>query len=105
MSTSEQAEAILRAADLSRVSAGQVAALLRMSGTTLRRKLREEGTSYSALLESERKRRCALLLKERGRRCYGKIVAAELGYVELNSFYRAFKAWHGTGFTEARVGL
>lgn len=103
MNTSERVEAMLRAADLSRVSAAQVAGALRMSGTTLRRKLRDEGTNYSRLLEAERKRRCGLLLEERGRRCYGKIVAAEIG-MELNSFYRAFKAWHGTGFTEARIG-
>ena len=105
MTTREQAEAILMVAYLSTMNLGRMAEALNVSTAQLRRRLLAEGTNYTALLEAERRRRCDQLLQEHGRRCYGKIVAAELGYVELNSFYRAFKAWHGTGFTGARIGF
>ena len=103
MTTAETLATILRDADLSRVRAYIIADHMGISETTFRRQLQSEGTTYTLLLEAERKRRCSELMAEKGRRAYGKVVAAEVGYKECNSLYRAYKRWHGLCFQDARM--
>ncbi len=99
--TTDKVMQILLAADLSRVRADDVAARLGMSGTTLRRRLRDEYTHYQYLLDRARQYRCEQLLRERW--LPGKCVADELGYLEVNSFYRAFRRWTGANYSAYKV--
>ena len=98
--TTERVLQLLLACDLSRVRAESVAEDLGVSCTTLRRRLREDHTSYQFLLDRARQFRCEAQLKERW--LPGKCLADELGYLEINSFYRAFKRWTGLNYSEYR---
>lgn len=89
---------ILLNGDLSRLRAESVAEQLGVSGTTLRRRLRDENTHYQYLLDRARLFRCEQLLSERW--LPGKCLAEELGYLEVNSFYRAFRRWTGRCYSE-----
>ncbi|QFU77726.1 AraC family transcriptional regulator [Halioglobus maricola] len=84
--------------NLARVRADSVAEALGMSGTTLRRRLRQDQTNYQFLLDRVRQYRCERSLRERWRP--GKCLADELGYLEVNSFYRAFQRWTGLTYSE-----
>lgn len=99
-STTERVLRLLLTCDLSRVRAESVAEDLGVSCTTLRRRLREDHTSYQFLLDRARQFRCESRLKERW--LPGKCLADELGYLEINSFYRAFKRWTGLNYSEYR---
>lgn len=99
--TSDRVMQILLGADLSRLRADDVASELGISGTTLRRRLREDHTHYQYLLDRARQYRCEQLLREVW--LPGKCVADELGYLEVNSFYRAFRRWTGTNYSAYKV--
>jgi AraC family transcriptional regulator, mar-sox-rob regulon activator len=89
---------ILLAAPVTGLSAGQLARQLHMSESTLRRRLREEKTSYRQLLEEVRRYRCDQALDNP--RIGGKVLAAQLGFQQTNSFYRAFTRWTGIPWRE-----
>lgn len=95
--TTDRVLQILLNGDLARLRADSVAETLGMSGTTLRRRLRADHTCYQFLLDRARQYRCERLLKERWRP--GKCLADELGYLEVNSFYRAFRRWTGLTYS------
>lgn len=96
--TTDQVLRILLRGDLSRLRADAVAETLGISGTTLRRRLRADHTSYQFLLDRARQYRCERRLREQW--VPGKCLADELGYNEVNSFYRAFRRWTGLGFND-----
>lgn len=102
--TTDRVLRIMLDGDLTRVRAEKIADTLGISCTTLRRRLRDDHTSYQFLLDRARQYRCEALL--RGRWLPGRYLAEELGYLEVNSFYRAFRRWTGLNYSaykEARV--
>lgn len=96
--TTDRVLGILLDGDLSRLRADTVAESLGISATTLRRRLRSDHTSYQFLLDRARQYRCESLLHERW--LPGKCMADELGYLEINSFYRAFRRWTQISYSE-----
>jgi AraC-like DNA-binding protein len=99
--TTERVLAILLEGDLYRLRAESVAESLGISCTTLRRRLRNDHTSYQFLLDRARQFRCEARLRERW--LPGKCMADELGYMEVNSFYRAFRRWTGISYSAYRA--
>jgi AraC-like DNA-binding protein len=99
--TTDRVLQILLHGDLSRLRADTVAAELGVSCTTLRRRLRADHTTYQFLLDRARQYRCEQQL----RRVWlpGKCLAMELGYLEVNSFYRAFRRWTGMSYSEYKL--
>jgi len=95
--TTDRVLRILLEADLARVRAESVAESLGISCTTLRRRLRNDHTSYQFLLDRARQHRCESRLRQRW--LPGKCLAEELGYLEINSFYRAFRRWTGLSYS------
>lgn len=89
---------ILLASSLADLSAHDVAMRLSMSESTLRRRLRAEHTSYRLLLDEVRRFRCDKALSNP--RVGGKLLAAQLGFQQTNSFYRAFSKWIGIPWRE-----
>ncbi len=98
--TTDRVLRILIDGDLSRLRAESVAETLGISCTTLRRRLRNDHTSYQFLLDRVRQYRCESRLRERW--LPGKCLADELGYLEVNSFYRAFRRWTGLSYSDYR---
>ena len=98
--TTDRVLRMLLEGDLSRMRAESVAEALGISCTTLRRRLRNDHTSYQYLLDRARQYRCEARLKERW--LPGKCLADELGYLEVNSFYRAFRRWTGISYSAYR---
>ena len=72
-----------------------------MSTTTLRRRLRADHTCYQFLLDRARQYRCEQKLRKVW--LPGKCLADELGYLEVNSFYRAFRRWTGLSYSEYKL--
>ena len=70
-----------------------IAAQLGMSERTLQRRLREEGTTYQATLDSTRRYLARDLL--RNTQLPLADVAAQLGFSEQSTFFRAFRRWEG----------
>ena len=101
--TTDRVLQILLEGDLYRLRADTVASELGMSGTTLRRRLRADHTSYQFLLDRARQYRCEQQLQEVWRP--GKCMADELGYLEVNSFYRAFRRWTGITYSEYKLRM
>ena len=102
--TTDRVLRIMLDGDLTRVRAEKIADTLGISCTTLRRRLRDDHTSYQFLLDRARQYRCEALLRERW--LPGRYLAEELGYLEVNSFYRAFRRWTGLNYSaykEART--
>jgi len=99
--TTDRVLDILLTGDLARVRADSVASELGMSGTTLRRRLRADHTNYQFLLDRARQYRCEQVIKEIWKP--GKCLADELGYLEVNSFYRAFRRWTGKSYSDYRL--
>jgi AraC-like DNA-binding protein len=99
--TTDRVLGILLDGDLSRLRAESVAESLGISCTTLRRRLRQDHTSYQFLLDRARQFRCEAQLRERW--LPGKCLADELGYLEVNSFYRAFRRWTGQSYSEYKL--
>ena len=95
--TTDRVLRIMLDGDLTRVRAEKIADTLGISGTTLRRRLRDDHTSYQFLLDRARQYRCEALLRERW--LPGRYLAEELGYLEVNSFYRAFRRWTGLNYS------
>lgn len=94
----------LSSADLKRVRAPGIAESLGMSDSTFRRRMRAEGLSFSVMLEDYKKQK-ALRMLEDDPGIGGKQMFEELGYNELNSFYRAFFGWTGLNFREYKRRL
>ena len=92
----ERLLALLWRAELIKISRARAADALFVSETTLGRRLREDGLSFGVLLDRVRFHRCQELLAKGW--CRGPAVARELGFREVNSFYRAFRAWTGAGY-------
>lgn len=92
---------LLLRGDLSRLRSEEVADHLHVSPTTLRRRLRADRTNYQHILDHVRQHRCAELLDKRW--LPGKSVAWELGYAEVNSFYRAFRRWTGQNYSDLKA--
>ena len=101
--TRERVLHILLNGDLARLRADSVAETLGMSSTTLRRRLRADQTCYQFLLDRARQYRCERCLLERW--LPGKCLADELGYLEVNSFYRAFRRWKGMSYSDYKLVL
>ena len=99
--TTDRVLQILLRGDLARLRADTVAEQLGISGTTLRRRLRADHTCYQFLLDRARQYRCEQQL----RRVWlpGKCLADQLGYLEVNSFYRAFRRWTGLSYSEYKL--
>jgi len=91
---------LLLTGDLLRLRSEEVADTLHISPTTLRRRLRADGTHYQSILDHIRRHRCTLQLEKRW--LPGKCVAWELGYAEVNSFYRAFRRWTGHNYSDLK---
>ena len=94
---------LLLLADLDQIHATDIAARLYVSPSTLRRRLRRERTSYQELLDQVRRHRCKKVLARRW--LPGKAIAAELGFSQANSFYRAFGKWTGMTYTQYKRRL
>ncbi|MGH3340491.1 MAG: helix-turn-helix domain-containing protein, partial [Propionibacteriaceae bacterium] len=75
-------------------SIGAVTTQLATSARTLQRQLSQEGTSFQAVLADTRENLARHYLAGAGLRT--SEIAFLLGFVDTNSFYRAFKAWTGT---------
>tara|TARA_B100001540_G_scaffold316139_1_gene345212 strand:- start:3818 stop:4213 length:396 start_codon:yes stop_codon:yes gene_type:complete len=99
--TTDKVLQILMGGDLSRLRADSVAESLGMSGTTLRRRLRADHTCYQFLLDRARQYRCERILRNMW--LPGKCLADELGYLEVNSFYRAFRRWTGLSYSQYKA--
>ena len=99
--TTDRVLQILLQGDLARLRAESVAEELGMSGTTLRRRLRADHTCYQFLLDRARQYRCEKKLKQAW--LPGKCLADELGYLEVNSFNRAFRRWTGLTYSEYKL--
>ena len=96
--TTDRVLKILLTSDLSRLRADSVAESLGISPTTLRRRLRADHTHYQFLLDRARQYRCEQQLRSDW--LPGKCLADQLGYLEVNSFYRAFRRWTGLNYSE-----
>ena len=96
--TTDRVLKILLNSDLSRLRADSVAESLGISPTTLRRRLRADHTHYQFLLDRARQYRCEQQLRNDW--LPGKCLADQLGYLEVNSFYRAFRRWTGLNYSE-----
>jgi len=99
--TTDRVLNILLRGDLSRIRADTVAQQLGISGTTMRRRLKEDHTTYQFLLDRTRQFRCEQLIRETW--LPGKCVADRLGYLEVNSFYRAFRRWTGLSYSQYKA--
>ena len=99
--TTDRVLQILLGGNLARLRADSVAESLGMSSTTLRRRLRADHTCYQFLLDRARQYRCEQVLRSAWRP--GKCLADELGYLEVNSFYRAFRRWTGLSYSEYKA--
>jgi AraC-like DNA-binding protein len=86
--------------DLLRLRSEEIADTLHISPTTLRRRLRADGTNYQSILDHVRRKRYTVMLEKRW--LPGKCVAWELGYAEVNSFYRAFRRWTGHNYSDLK---
>ena len=80
----------------------RVARRLATSTRTLQRRLGEAGTTFQALVDEVRRAAAVRLLRDRERTILA--VAFELGYADLQGFYRAFKRWTGQTPAEWRRG-
>ena len=92
---------LLLSSDLSRLRSDTVADMLGISPTTLRRRLRSDQLTYQELLDMARQYRCEKQLNQAW--VPGKTLAWDLGYAEVNSFYRAFKRWTGYNYSDVKL--
>ncbi|MBE9537746.1 MAG: helix-turn-helix transcriptional regulator [Proteobacteria bacterium] len=99
--TTDKVLKILLGGDLSRLRADTVAQSLGISGTTMRRRLKADHTTYQFLLDRTRQYRCERIIRQTW--MPGKCMADKLGYLEVNSFYRAFKRWTGLGYSQYKT--
>ncbi|MFV0477854.1 MAG: helix-turn-helix domain-containing protein [Parahaliea sp.] len=99
--TTDRVMQILLDGDLARLRSESVARSLGMSSTTLRRRLRHDNTNYQFLLDRVRQYRCEQMLLDVW--LPGKCMADALGYLEVNSFYRAFRRWTGISYSDYKL--
>jgi AraC-like DNA-binding protein len=92
---------LLITGDLSRLRSEHIADELSISPTTLRRRLRVDNISYQELLDQVRQYHCECQLEDHW--VPGKTWAWKLGYAEVNSFYRAFKRWTGSSYSDMKL--
>jgi AraC-like DNA-binding protein len=71
----------------------QLARRISISPRTIRRRLGEEKTSYMGILTDIRREKASELLRSTGLSMEN--VADRLGFNDVSSFFRAFKAWEG----------
>lgn len=81
-------------------TAEDVARKLNVSKRTLQRKLKEEGTNFQKQINSVREMLAKSYLKNTT--LSSDEIAYLLGYLEVNSFLRAFTIWTGISFSEYR---
>ena len=89
--------------DLDRIRSETLADSPRISPTTLRRRLSRDGLNYQTILDSVRQYRCEECLADQW--VPGKCLAWDLGYAEVNSFYRAFRRWTGKNYSDVKLLL
>ena len=89
--------------DLSRIRSDTLSDSLRVSPTTLRRRLNRDSLTYQQILDAVRRYRCEEILASDW--APGKCLAWDLGYAEVNSFYRAFRRWTGYNYSELKLLL
>ena len=89
--------------DLSRIRSDTLSDSLRVSPTTLRRRLSRDSLTYQQILDAVRRYRCEEILA--GDWAPGKCLAWDLGYAEVNSFYRAFRRWTGYNYSKLKLLL
>lgn len=77
-----------------------VSATLHMTPRTVQRHLAKEGTSFRQLVDQARRDYAESVLRETDQPI--SEIAFRLGYLDLSSFYRAFKRWSGTTPVEFR---
>ena len=94
---------VLLTGDLSRIRSETVADSLRISPTTLRRRLSRDSMSSQTILDAVRRHRCEESLAQDW--VPGKCLAWDLGYAEVNSFYRAFRRWAGRNYSDVKLLL
>ena len=94
---------VLLTGDLSRIRSETVADSLRISPTTLRRRLSRHSMSYQTILDAVRRHRCEESLADD----WVPVIclAWDLGYAEVNSFYRAFRRWTGRNYSDVKLLL
>lgn len=84
------------------VTSERIAKRLALSKRTLERRLSEQGISFTEIVRDCRLRMADHYLRQT------RIPVAEIGFLvgyrEVNSFYRAFKSWHGQTPQEVRNG-
>ncbi len=76
-----------------------IAQKLNLSPRHLQRLLNKENNSYKYILEEMRKEKSLIYLYQG---LSNKEIAAKLGYIETNSFTKAFKKWFGKNTSEFR---
>ena len=91
---------LLLTGDLFRLRSETIADELGISPTTLRRRLRADRLCYQGILDQVRQYRCEKQLTQRW--LPGKTLAWDLGYAEVNIFYRAFKRWSGENYSDIK---
>ena len=94
---------VLLTGDLSRIRSETVADSLRISPTPLRRRLSRDSMSYQTILDAVRRYQCEESLADDW--VPGKCLAWDLGYAEVNSFYRAFRRWTGRNYSDVKLLL
>jgi len=94
---------LLRAALPDNLSIEQVAQQLHLSTRTLHRRLEDEGSSFRLIKEATR-RDIAYARLTKTRQPIAQL-AADLGYADTSTFYRAFVAWSGQSPEQFRAQL
>ena len=92
--------ALIEALPAGEVAADEIVHRLGVSKRTLQRKLGDEGTTYQKQLNHVRELLAKRYLTTTSMRT--DEIAFMLGYVELNSFLRAFSSWTGSTPSEYR---
>ncbi|MBP8217977.1 MAG: helix-turn-helix transcriptional regulator, partial [Thauera sp.] len=94
---------LLRAALPANLALEEVANRLHLSPRTLHRRLEEEGASFRTIKEATRRDiACARLTKTTQPIAR---IAADLGYADTSTFYRAFVSWSGVSPERFRAQL
>ena len=104
MTTTREVQTYLQSCDLSTTRMSTVSKHLSLSCRALQLRLSGEGTTFTQLFDAERKWRCEGGLSRN--KCMEASRLAKLcGYTQRESFYRAFKNWHGESLRQWREGV
>jgi AraC-like DNA-binding protein len=87
----------------SRLSAHYVAQSIGLGVRTMQRRLMVEGETFQSCLDQARLQRAGELLQQTDLTV--EQISHHLGYVESNSFRRAFKKWHGISPSDYRARI